>query len=124
MERRILVVVDEAVMAAWLPGHLEAAGWNVTHAGDEAAALACLDATTETPPDAAIVDAVLGEGDGFALIQDIRKQLPGILIVCASARAGNVARLKALAAGADAYIAKPFRLADLDDLINARCEAS
>ena len=124
MSKRILIVVDEAVIAAWLPGHFEAAGWSVIHAGDEAAALACLEANIETPPDAAIVDAVLGEGDGFALIQDIRRRLPDIFIVCASARAGNVARLKALSAGADAYIPKPFRLVELDDLLNARCEVA
>ena len=124
MAKRMLIVVDETVTARWLPGHFEADGWDVIRAGDEASALASLEARTETPPDAAIIDAVLGEGDGFALIQDIRKQLPGIFISCASARAGNVARLKALAAGADAYIAKPFRLSELDDLLKARCEAS
>ena len=115
MSREILIVVDEKAMAAWLPRHFEESGWTVICANSEVDAMACLDDGSR--PAVAIVDVVLGDGDGYALIQDIRNRLPDIVLICASARAGSVARLKALAAGADAYIAKPFALADLDRLV-------
>lgn len=121
----ILIVVDEEAMARWLPEHFAEAGWEVALFRSEGEALAWFeDAELERLPDAAIVDAVLGPAAGFALIQDIKRRSPGTFVVCASARAGAVARLKALAAGADAYITKPFVLADIDRLLHERCEAS
>jgi DNA-binding response OmpR family regulator len=122
MAREILIVIDEKAMAHWLPRHFEDAGWSVTCTGSETEAMAHLEAGGS--PAVAIVDVVLGTCDGYALIQDIRKRLPGLFIICASARAGSVARLKALSAGANAYIAKPFALADLDRLVAGEAQHS
>ena len=121
----ILIVVDEEAMARWLPEHFVEAGWDVRLVRSEEDALALLeDEETQRLPDAAIVNAVLGEVSGFALIQDIRRRVTGAFIVCASARAGGVARMKALAAGANAYITKPFALGDIDLLLKERGEVS
>lgn len=117
MTADILIVVDEPAMAEWLPRHFADRGWEATCVSTESDAIAALEATAAHPPKVAIVDAVLGEGAGYALMEDIRRRHPSMVVICTSARAGGVARMKALAAGADAYIAKPFPLSELDRLV-------
>lgn len=116
MEKAILIVIDERAMEKWLPVHFARKGWSAICTADEAAAIGRV---TEKAFDVIIIDAVLGERHAFALIQEIRRLRPETFMICISALAGSAARLKALAAGADAYLAKPFALAELDRLIGA-----
>ena len=114
MAKRILIVVDEEAMAKWLPRHFEARGANVVQTADDEEALA----HARTKPDIVILDLVLADRDGFALIQEIKSVAPDAFLICTSARAGTVARRKALAIGADTYLSKPFKLAELDLVVN------
>jgi DNA-binding response OmpR family regulator len=118
MSKTMLIVADEGATARWLPLYCEQSGWSVAIARDAAQARARL--AQGCQPAVALVDAVLGEDDGYETCQEIRHARPDAYLVMTSARAGRVARLKARAAGADAYLSKPFELADLADLIESR----
>jgi len=63
-------------------------------------------------PDLAIVDLGLPDRDGIHLIRNIRtwSHLP---IIVLSARMSEAQRIAALDAGADEYVAKPFRAPEL-----------
>ncbi len=69
----------------------------------------------ELHPDLVFMDAVMpGEYDGLEAIRRL-KELPGFdaLVICQSARASGVDRSAGLAAGADAYLTKPFKRRDV-----------
>lgn len=118
MSKSMLIVADERATTRWLPGYCSARGFKVQTASTASEAIALLGSGFK--PDVGLVDAVLGAEDGYVLCQDIRALQPSAYLVMTSARAGHVARLKARAAGADAYLSKPFALDDLADLIETR----
>lgn len=118
MPKSMLIVADERASLRWLPGFFGARGWSLRTAATAAEAMAKI--AEGVRPDVALVDAVLGEDDGYETCQDLRRALPDAYLVMTSARTGHVARLKARAAGADAYLAKPYGLDELARLVEAR----
>ena len=66
-----------------------------------------LDAVAVRPPDAAIVDLVLPDGDGVEVCASIREwsRMPILLL---SAVGEEREKVRALEAGADDYVTKPF----------------
>jgi two-component system KDP operon response regulator KdpE len=66
-----------------------------------------LDAAAVSRPDAAIIDLVLPDGDGIELCRRLREWSDMPLIVL-SAVGDEDAKVRALAAGADDYVTKPF----------------
>lgn len=118
MLKNLLMIVDERATAAWLPSYFEERGWSVHLIASVGMAA---DLLPRLPPaDVALIDAVLKDADGYALCQGIRGCFPGTFIIMMSARAGQVAHLKARAAGANAYLSKPFRLTELAGLVESR----
>ncbi|WP_255451331.1 response regulator transcription factor [Brevundimonas sp. G8] len=57
-------------------------------------------------PDAVITDMVMGDGDGIALIEDLRTILPSARILVYSSRDEAVWAPRAISAGAQGYVAK------------------
>ncbi|MFL5287881.1 MAG: ATP-binding protein, partial [Rhodopila sp.] len=109
---RVLVADDNADMRDYLARLLSTAGFKVELAPDGEAALA---ATRADRPDLVVADVMMPKRDGFGLPAAVRRelsdaQLPVVLI---SARAGEEARLQAMAAGADDYLVKPFNAREL-----------
>jgi PAS domain S-box-containing protein len=103
---RILVVEDDAkmrrVLELLLSGH-----WTVETAADAAAAIT---ATRERPPDLVLTDLLLPGMDGYDFLRQLRAEagtrtLPVIVI---SGLTEEADRLKALEAGANDYLIKPF----------------
>jgi two-component system, OmpR family, KDP operon response regulator KdpE len=101
---RVLVVDDEQQILRALRVILREAGFEALPAstGEEALDLAAL-----KPPDAAIVDLLLPDMDGVELCRRLRDwtQMPMIVL---SAVGDEDAKVRALAAGADDYVTKPF----------------
>ncbi len=101
---RVLVVDDEQQILRALRVILREAGFEALPAstGEEA-----LDAAALHPPDAAIVDLLLPDMDGVELCRRLREwtQMPLIVL---SAVGDEDAKVRALAAGADDYVTKPF----------------
>jgi two-component system, OmpR family, KDP operon response regulator KdpE len=101
---RVLVVDDERHIVRALKIILRSAGYNVEAAESKEQALASLAAR---PPDALVLDLVLPDGQGVEVCEDVRRwsQLP---IVVLSAVGDEREKVRALDAGADDYITKPF----------------
>lgn len=102
--RRVLAVDDELVILRSLKVVLREAGFEPVAA---ATAREALDLVSLRPPDAAIVDLVLPDGDGVEICREIRtwSQMPLIVL---SAIDDEDHKVRALEAGADDYVTKPF----------------
>ena len=102
--QRILVCDDEPQILRTLRVILDEAGFAVLTA---ASAQEALDAAAEGSPDAAIVDLLLPDGDGVGVTRSIR-EWSEIPILVLSAVEEEVEKIRALDAGADDYVTKPF----------------
>lgn len=102
--RRVLVVDDEPQIVRALRVVLRDAGFEAIPAetGGEA-----LDLAVVRPPDAAIVDLVLPDIDGVEVTRRLREwsEMP---ILVLSAVGDEDQKVRALQAGADDYVTKPF----------------
>ena len=103
-EVRVLVVDDEPQIVRGLKVILGNAGYRVEEATTKQQAL---DVVSSRPPDAIVLDLILPDGDGVEVATDIRRwsQVP---IVVLSAVGDERQKVKALDAGADDYVTKPF----------------
>jgi len=101
---RVLVVDDEPQILRALRIILRDAGFEVVQAGTVEEAL---DQASLQPPAAAIVDLVLPDGDGIDITRSLREwsKMP---ILVLSAVGEEDAKVRALEAGADDYVTKPF----------------
>jgi two-component system KDP operon response regulator KdpE len=109
MSGRVLVVDDELQILRALRVILRDAGYEpITVATAEEA----LDAAATRPPDAAIVDLVLPDGDGIEVCRELRSwsEMP---ILVLSAIGEEEQKVRALEAGADDYVTKPFGAREL-----------
>jgi two-component system, OmpR family, KDP operon response regulator KdpE len=106
---RVLVVDDEPQIVRGLKIILRGAGYQVDAADTKADALAALAAR---PPDAMVLDLVLPDGQGVDVCKEVRtwSRLP---IVVLSAVGDEREKVRALDAGADDYITKPFSTNEL-----------
>jgi two-component system, OmpR family, KDP operon response regulator KdpE len=106
---RVLVVDDEGQILRALRVVLREAGFDVVPAGTAAEAL---DRASVRPPEAAIVDLVLPDEDGIEVTRRLREwsEMP---ILVLSAVGEEEQKVKALEAGADDYITKPFGAREL-----------
>ena len=105
----ILVVEDDAVLSGVLTTLLEAHGYRCVHAATAQRAL--IEARSHRP-DLVLVDLGLPDRDGASVIRDIRGFSP-VPIVVLSARTMEAEKIRALDAGADDYVTKPFSTPEL-----------
>jgi two-component system, OmpR family, KDP operon response regulator KdpE len=113
--RRVLVVDDERQILRALRVVLSDAGFEVVTAQTVQEAL---DAAALRAPDAAIVDLILPDGNGIDVCRSIREwsQMP---ILVLSAVGDETEKIRALDAGADDYVTKPFAPGELIARLNA-----
>jgi two-component system KDP operon response regulator KdpE len=106
---RVLVVDDEPQIVRGLKIILRSAGYAVEAAETKADALALL---ASRPPDAMVLDLVLPDGQGVEVCREVRRwsRLP---IVVLSAVGDEREKVRALDAGADDYVTKPFSTDEL-----------
>ena len=106
---RVLVVDDELQILRALRVVLRDAGFEVIAAQSAAEAL---DRAAVRPPQAAIVDLVLPDGDGIEVTRSLREwsKMP---ILVLSAIGEEEQKVRALEAGADDYVTKPFGTREL-----------
>jgi two-component system, OmpR family, KDP operon response regulator KdpE len=106
---RVLVVDDEPQIVRALKVVLREAGFESVPAETVSEAL---DLAAVRPPDAAIVDLVLPDGDGVELTRRLR-EWSEIPILVLSAVGEEEQKVRALEAGADDYMTKPFGAREL-----------
>ena len=102
--RRVLACDDELQILRALKLVLHAEGYEVLTAANMEEAL---DVAALSPVDAAIVDLLLPDGDGIELCRRLR-EWSAIPIIVLSAVGEEEEKVRALRAGADDYITKPF----------------
>lgn len=111
----VLVCDDELQILRALRVVLKDAGFQVvTAAGAEEA----VDTASVHPPHAAIIDLVLPDGDGVEVCRRLREwsEMP---ILVLSAVGEEAEKIRALNAGADDYVTKPFSPGELVARLNA-----
>ena len=107
---RILVVEDEPKIAGFLTRGLEGEGHRVDVVGDlEAARLA----VKGEHYDLLLVDRMLPDGDGLAVVRELRRDKIRTPAICLTARDRVQERVEGLYGGADDYLVKPFEFDEL-----------
>ena len=106
---RILVIDDDAALAEMLQIVLQASGFETAWVGrgDEA-----LDAFRRHRPDLVLLDLMLPGRDGVDVCRDLRAE-SDVPIVMLTAKSDTSDVVEGLEAGADDYVAKPFKTQEL-----------
>jgi two-component system, OmpR family, KDP operon response regulator KdpE len=106
---RILVVDDDRQLLRALRINLTARGYDVVLAPDGATALA---AASRQTPELVVLDLGLPDMDGVEVVEGLRgwSTVPVIVL---SARDQEASKVRALDAGADDYVTKPFGMDEL-----------
>jgi AAA family ATP:ADP antiporter len=112
--RTVIVAEDHAPTALLLQRTLERWGFAVAVAADGLAMQERME--TQAPPDLALLDVSLPYVDGFALVSLVRAhpEWRDVPLIMLTGETGEREINRALSAGADDYMIKPFRLAELE----------
>ena len=111
----ILVVDDDAKIVSLVRTYLEREGYSVITAGD---GMAALRAIHQAQPKLVVLDLMLPQLDGLAVLQAAREE-SDVPILMLSARGSTADRVYGIKTGADDYLAKPFSPAELVARVNA-----
>lgn len=105
----VLIVDDERPIRRFLRASLGSHGFEVIEAENGQEAIACL---TSRHPDLVILDLSLPDMDGVDILKRFREwsETPVIIL---SVRDSEEEKIKALDAGADDYLTKPFSVGEL-----------
>ena len=106
---RVLVIDDDPHLLRALRITLRAAGLDVDTAPDGRTAL---QQAAAVPPDVVVLDLGLPDLDGTEVLAGLRPWYAGPVLVL-SARADSQDKVRALDAGADDYVTKPFDMSEL-----------
>jgi DNA-binding response OmpR family regulator len=121
MASQILLVEDDStigeVLAATLRSHGYAVAWERT-------GTAALVRAGGGPVDLALLDLGLPDLDGIEVCRRLRRAQPGCVLVILTARSAEMDVVVGLEAGADDYLVKPVRLAELHARVRAHLRRS
>jgi CheY-like chemotaxis protein len=115
MEEPILVVDDEVDLVATYERLLRRLGHRVLSAGTRQAGLAVI---AVQPLCLIIADIRLPDGDGLDVVRAARALPTPLPVLVATGLASRTARQAAVAAGATAFLAKPFATGTFCRLVN------
>lgn len=104
-----LLVEDEPQIRRFVRNALQAEGWQVFETVN--LQRGTIEAGTRKP-DMIVLDLGLPDGDGVDFIHDVRKW-SAVPIIVLSARVNEAEKIRALDAGADDYLTKPFGTGEL-----------
>jgi two-component system phosphate regulon response regulator OmpR len=115
MAERLLIIDDDARLAAMVSDYLTAAGFVVEHRVTGREGLAALE---QAAFDAIILDVMLPDIDGFEVCRTIRTRAQTPILML-TARGEELDRIVGLEIGADDYLPKPFSPRELQARIRA-----
>jgi two-component system, OmpR family, copper resistance phosphate regulon response regulator CusR len=107
---RILVIEDEPLILSFLSRGLAAEGFVVDGAGDGRGGLA---RALRESYDLVVLDLLLPQLDGLAVLRELQRQRPELPVVIVSARSDLQTKLRGFGLGASDYVSKPFSLDEL-----------
>lgn len=113
---RLLIVEDNADLAAWLAKALRQTQYTVDIAADGLDAEHMLRVATYS---AVILDLSLPKLDGMTVLKQLRRTGNKVPVIILTANASLEGRVAGLDSGADDYLAKPFEIAELEARIRA-----
>ncbi|MCL8208118.1 MAG: response regulator transcription factor [Actinomycetia bacterium] len=105
MSLTVLVVDDDANIRDICRLYLTQDGFRVDEAADGRAGL---EAIARRPPDVVVLDIMLPEVDGIAVLTEIRRRDQWLPVLLLTALGDEEERIKGLTLGADDYLTKPF----------------
>jgi two-component system alkaline phosphatase synthesis response regulator PhoP len=112
----ILIIEDESALRLTLGDRLRKEGYTVDHAAD---GVAGLEKATASAFDLIVLDVMLPALDGFAVCKRLRSRGVTAPVLMLTARSRTQEKVTGLEIGADDYVTKPFRMAELLARINA-----
>jgi two-component system alkaline phosphatase synthesis response regulator PhoP len=110
MIKKILLIEDEARLAATLQDRLQGEGYSVEAAPDGDAGI---ERATRDYFDLIILDIMIPGKSGLEVCRELRQQLITAPILMLSARRKTIDKVLGLKIGADDYITKPFDMLEL-----------
>jgi DNA-binding response OmpR family regulator len=106
----VMVIEDDASIGSGLAQVISQHGYEVRWQQTGEAAIT---AAAEQPPDIVLLDLGLPDIDGVEVCRRLRAAHPQLAIIVVTARDTEIDAVLGLDAGADDYVTKPFRLAEL-----------
>ena len=113
----LLLIEDDARIRRLIESGLAVRGFEVVSAADGKSGVAALRAA---PVELVLLDLMLPDIDGLALLEAIRAVRPRLPVIAVTARDDPRSKLAGFEGGADDYVTKPFSLAELAARIRAR----
>jgi two-component system OmpR family response regulator len=107
---RLLVVDDEQPIADLVATVAKYEGWQAVTAGSGAEAIR---EAAVFGPDIVVLDLMLPDMDGFAVLDRLRAAGTAVPVVFLTARDGTADRVAGLTRGGDDYLVKPFSVEEL-----------
>lgn len=114
---RILIAEDEERISAFVAKGLESAGYQTLIIADGAEAL---DTALSGDVDLVLLDVGLPSMDGFEVLRSLRGQGSQIPVIMLTARTSTRDTVDGLDAGANDYVAKPFKFDELLARVRSR----
>ncbi len=110
MKPAVLVVEDDENLRLGLTDNLGDEGYRVVAAATSEAARASI---AKDRFELIVLDVMLPDGNGYELCRELRAAGNGAMVLMLTARTLEEDVVRGLEAGADDYLAKPYRLAEL-----------
>ncbi|PZT90603.1 MAG: DNA-binding response regulator [Gordonia sp. (in: high G+C Gram-positive bacteria)] len=107
---RVLVIDDEQMLTDLLSMALRMEGWEVRTAGS---GFNALQAARDFEPDALVLDVMMPDFDGMAVLQRLRHSGNDVPVLFLTAKDSVADRVAGLTAGGDDYVTKPFSLEEV-----------
>jgi DNA-binding response OmpR family regulator len=116
MSQHLLMIEDDARLAAMVAEYLEQNGFSVSRAADGLSGLARLNQNGDNQPELVILDLMLPDIDGLEVCRRVRalaSNMAQIPILMLTAKGDPMDRIIGLEMGADDYLPKPFEPREL-----------
>jgi len=114
--KNVLVVDDSEELTHVISEFLSMHGYHVFTATDGCDALASME---KESVDIVVSDIHMPKMDGFTLMTEIKNKYPDLPIILITGFGVSEAKKLAFEKGADAFVAKPFRLRELKSVIDS-----
>jgi len=115
MKNRLLVVEDDESLRLTLIDNLELEGYEVVAASTiaEAQLLISQQSNAELNIDLVVLDVMLPDGSGYDLCEKVRTNDQDVMVLMLTARTLDTDLQAGFNAGADDYLTKPYKIAEL-----------
>lgn len=109
MNAQLLMIEDDARLAAMVGDYLRQSGYGFVHAGNGASGMVAL---AQSSPALVILDLMLPDADGLELCRRIKHESSAAVLML-TAKGDPMDRIVGLEMGADDYLPKPFEPREL-----------